>query len=396
MSDTEMPPPPPPSDGLSGPSIATIVVSVVFPALSALVVGARIYARRMKAKELALDDWMILLALVVTIASCIPYIVGATIGGIGTHMYYVTEEQALRFGKILFALQFLYLSAVSVTKISILLFYKRIFTTRWFQITTNVMIGVVLAWSTSFIFATLFQIVPIKYNWEFPAEGQTYTEINEYTMYVVQMGLEVCLDIITLLIPIPVIWTLHLDKKNRQVLTAIFLLGGFVCIASVVRLYYLAKYLNPSYSATGDITYDITDIIIWSAIEPCVGIICACLPTLGPIFRTHSFESWFGGIRSYMRLGSSRKSSQSSASGSNDVSLQHSSEKLPVEKHRDLESGLSGFPVTGRNEAAVTAPNRTRQGSTAKTEWTTNGIVVDREVQVMNMEKPLPKMPAAR
>ena len=48
---------------------------------------------------------------------------------------------------------------------------------------------------------------------------------------------------------------------------------------------------------------DTYNIFIWTAIEPCVGIVCACLPALGPIFQgAHSPGSLIGSIRNYVNL----------------------------------------------------------------------------------------------
>lgn len=77
------------------------------------------------------------------------------------------------------------------------------------------------------------------------------------------------------------------------------------CITSIVRLYYLVQYLSPAAQASEDFTYDLANIIIWSAIEPCFGIICACLPTLGPIFRGRSPESLIGRLSGLFNGGSS-------------------------------------------------------------------------------------------
>jgi hypothetical protein len=36
------------------------------------------------------------------------------------------------------------------------------------------------------------------------------------------------------------------------------------------------------------------NLIIWSTLEPCMGIICACLPLLHPYFKRHSPEAIVG------------------------------------------------------------------------------------------------------
>lgn len=54
-----------------------------------------------------------------------------------------------------------------------------------------------------------------------------------------------------------------------------------VCVASGVRIHYLTFLEgNP------DITWTLSDVSVWSTVEPCIGIICACLPVLQPFLRS--------------------------------------------------------------------------------------------------------------
>lgn len=66
-----------------------------------------------------------------------------------------------------------------------------------------------------------------------------------------------------------------------------------VCIASIVRIYYMT-FLSDSV----DITWIMGDVFIWSSVEPCIGILCACLPTMKPLLRyTRSHFSNFSSGR---------------------------------------------------------------------------------------------------
>lgn len=53
-----------------------------------------------------------------------------------------------------------------------------------------------------------------------------------------------------------------------------------VCVATLVRIYTITKMKNQV-----DITWAIGDAMIWSNVEPCIGIVSACLPTLRPVIR---------------------------------------------------------------------------------------------------------------
>lgn len=54
-----------------------------------------------------------------------------------------------------------------------------------------------------------------------------------------------------------------------------------VCVASGIRIHYIT-YLHNNI----DITWALGDVAVWSTIEPCIGIICACLPVLQPFVRS--------------------------------------------------------------------------------------------------------------
>lgn len=53
-----------------------------------------------------------------------------------------------------------------------------------------------------------------------------------------------------------------------------------VCVATIVRVYTITKM-----KSSVDITWVIGDAMIWSNVEPCIGIVSACLPTLRPLLR---------------------------------------------------------------------------------------------------------------
>ncbi|KAI0869291.1 hypothetical protein GGS24DRAFT_512193 [Hypoxylon argillaceum] len=69
------------------------------------------------------------------------------------------------------------------------------------------------------------------------------------------------------------------SMNQKQVLVSILLLGGFVCIASILRLVALVT------ESTGpDISWNIINQSIWAVVEADFAIISACLPTLRPFW----------------------------------------------------------------------------------------------------------------
>ncbi|KAK5095546.1 hypothetical protein LTR70_003469 [Exophiala xenobiotica] len=76
-------------------------------------------------------------------------------------------------------------------------------------------------------------------------------------------------DIIVVAIPISVLKSLQIPKRQKYGLVGVFALGGLLH-----SLYVIAN--------SKDVTWDNVGAATWSAVELNTGIICACLPTLKP------------------------------------------------------------------------------------------------------------------
>lgn len=109
-------------------------------------------------------------------------------------------------------------------KLSFLLLYRRIFTTKtWFK-RCLVAIGVlVVAWSASVIITTLLQCRPISANWRPSEPHQCISGADKF-----YLGVGVCnvlLDIAVFLLPIPVVWPLNMPTKKKIFVISTFGLG---------------------------------------------------------------------------------------------------------------------------------------------------------------------------
>jgi hypothetical protein len=74
-------------------------------------------------------------------------------------------------------------------------------------------------------------------------------------------------------------------------------------------------------------------IWLWDRIAPCTSIICACLPTFGPLFKGRNvLESMLRSVTSWLPVGGSRQSSLRRSAGRNSES--NSNLKDDVELHK--------------------------------------------------------------
>lgn len=337
---------------------ATLAISVIFPLLAATLVGLRFAARRSKSAAIKSDDWTIVVALIVCIGLGVNSICGVVLAGVGLPAAKMSLAQKTSFLKVIYADAFLSMFALAVVKISILLFYKRIFTTRAFRIVSVCMIALVTSWEIASFFVQLFCEWPISAHFTLKVKPSNIK--LQYSPFLLSHGaIDLFFDIVILCLPIPMIWKLQMDVRRKVTLTGIFWLGTLCVVAEILRIYYLYRYLyikpNGHINAFSPV---MSNIIIWSRIEPCCSVVAACLPTIGPLVKGgRSPESLVHSIRSLFSMRSSlslrgeknRKESQEGASLYSSPSAQ--TRRAWEESHRlgtatatsvmDMEKGLA-------------------------------------------------------
>ncbi|KAK6360025.1 hypothetical protein TWF696_001145 [Orbilia brochopaga] len=92
-------------------------------------------------------------------------------------------------------------------------------------------------------------------------------------------------DLYVFLLPIREVWNIQLPKNQRISLILVFALGSIVCIAGVIRIYYLWIVFDPN---NWDFTYQGGPLYIVTAIEGDLGILCASLPALKPLVHRYA------------------------------------------------------------------------------------------------------------
>ncbi|KAF4469225.1 integral membrane PTH11 [Fusarium albosuccineum] len=228
----------------------TIVLGVISGISILLRIGSKILITN---SDFGLDDLFIILTLTIGIPSTAMNIHGTAGHGEGRDIWTLEFDQITRFGFFFWLLEVFYFAQVSLLKMSLLFFYLRIFPgpaqkLLWGTVIFNAIYGV------AFIFLAIFQCSPISFfwtGWDGEHEG-TCANVNA-------IG-----------------WanaSLHWKKKIG--VAAMFIVGTFVTIVSIIRLQFLVD-LGSSHNPT----YDQTEVSIWSTVEINVGIICASMPAL--------------------------------------------------------------------------------------------------------------------
>ncbi|KAF4996086.1 hypothetical protein FDECE_12582 [Fusarium decemcellulare] len=270
--------PAPPGVDLSENQTGEILRSVIaFMVIGILAVSGRMFARYKAKAKLARDDYLLLAALAFAIGTAVLCIVSIPYGG-GKHLWVLTFDDFTTLWKMTYAFVLIYATCVSLTKASILLFYRRVFdTSRPFYVCLFFVIGYWVAIITAWFSGCR----PASYFWEqfTNPEAKGYC-MNTSLFYFVNGICAMLIDVAILMVPLPTIYKLQMPLGQKLAVCGILLLGAFVCVASIIRIVSMDKLVKAS-----DFTWYMAQVFIWSCCEPFVGIICACLPTYGPFLR---------------------------------------------------------------------------------------------------------------
>ncbi|GKZ25554.1 hypothetical protein AbraIFM66951_001326 [Aspergillus brasiliensis] len=134
--------------------------------------------------------------------------------------------------------------------------------------------------------------------------GEGHFRFDTIALGLAQSGTSIALDVIVLLLPIPVLWSLHMRLHKKLGVLMIFWLGAFCCVAAIIRLILLHASLS-KVAVDHALVRLQSRMIIFMLIEPNCSIVAACLPCYGALFMgTTSLSSIVQSFRTVFTVGS--------------------------------------------------------------------------------------------
>ncbi|KAF2247331.1 hypothetical protein BU26DRAFT_566316 [Trematosphaeria pertusa] len=207
-------------------------------------------------------------------------------------------------------------------KASILVFYKSIFHVKSFRWAVYIILCIVIWWTTSYAFASLFTYWPATALIE-PFYGNKC--ISAVPMWLSVVYRDILVDVGILIMRIPMVLKLQLPWPQKLGVLGMLLLGASICAIPVTRLIILTKIADEFILHYNDMTYmplrkqfhiithtysklDYTfPVFFWTNIELPVAVVSTCLPTLRPIWAylkssTETFQGSTGHLwRCFLR-----------------------------------------------------------------------------------------------
>lgn len=312
--------------------------SILLPLLGIVFVLLRFYARVLQKQSTGIDDWLMLLALALVMGMGVTLIIGVHGKAIAYPTPYdgdLTLEEKMTIvnpitrlsAKIQYAFATLMILSFGIIKLSITLYYRRIFVGvkgTLFDWITRTAIVIVVLWTIACLLGTLLSCGTHFYaNW-----GSYCGAMTDITNAFVVSDL--ITDIMILCLPLPVIWNLQMAMRRKLIVIGILATGAVSIVASIIKVIISFEIENEDLSSNVDADLTISTILYWSLIEGGLAIIAACLPTLRCLISKLSLSSIVHSVRNALSIGSKH--------------TQEDFQRLPVssnKSHPNIQAGSS-------------------------------------------------------
>lgn len=278
----------PPNEN-AGPSILGVTIGMTLLG-SIISLVPRLYVRIRMIQNSGWDDYMMCIAAILSIAGMIIVILQVEYGG-GRHRQYI-EPNTFSEGLYLnFLTQPIYLFIAMFVKESVGFFLLRITGRGKYRFLIIAIMVLLAVYTVACFFTLVLQCTNLRVLWNPTVQSvcwdpETLRALS-YTNSVVSIVTDFAFAV---LIPIPLIWNLQMNKRKKSSLVLIFSMGIFASSAGIIR----AVYIN-DYGKQGDFLWDSRNITIWYAIETQIGIIAGNLPCSKPLFSRFigsTYGSW--------------------------------------------------------------------------------------------------------
>ncbi|PSR80899.1 hypothetical protein BD289DRAFT_340681, partial [Coniella lustricola] len=259
--------------------IAMVIVAVLFGGISTTAVGLRLLAARISHRHLDASDYCILVAWLLTLGLMVTCVLEAVLGGFGWHETDILSQfgpdPIVQYHKIIPPLEMLWNLSLTVIKLSVLLFYIKVFAVTSIVLPAKILMGLIVLLGFSGFLSTVFICHPFAYNWDLEIQGGYCG--SQSALFAAFGMLNIATDVMVLAMPIRTLLGLRMPVWKKSCLLATFTMGFLTCIASIVRLVYLAKI---DYN---DVTYTSVVAVLMTAVEPSLAVMLACIPLLRPL-----------------------------------------------------------------------------------------------------------------
>ena len=127
--------------------------------------------------------------------------------------------------------------------------------------------------------ALILHCIPVNAYWDMSIRNAT-CEIDDREWFIGTVAVNFTMDLIVLILPMPYIKNLQVERSKKLSVVGMFTFGGFVVAISIILLVVCAK-LD---TASPDVGWTMSPIVVWAFTEINLSVVTSCLPSLRPIY----------------------------------------------------------------------------------------------------------------
>ncbi|KAH7304200.1 integral membrane protein [Stachybotrys elegans] len=268
------------------------------------------------------------------------------------------------FMQVILSFQLLYMMALTFVKLSVLVFYQRIFVSPGMKKLVYATIGLIIVWCISHSLAMLFICHPTAFWWDQTIPGGYC--LNQIPIYISLIITNIFTDIVIMLLPMLTIWELKMKTTEKLALTAAFSLGIASIAIAVWRLVTVFQ-VDLAQNITGSLEL----AVFLCTLETVLALLCVNIPLLRPLYRRFILRQWSSKIDELSNRYATNGDESGGPSRAAEMELDNYSKSRGFEHSTYVEeTHLDGDSGSERKLNPYNKGNQT--DIVVKTEWTVN------------------------
>ncbi|KAK6531672.1 hypothetical protein TWF694_002848 [Orbilia ellipsospora] len=263
------------------PNYPTRLLIITYVCVFVPLVGVilRFLARFGTETPLGLDDWFSAVAWLTSAAYGATSILAVKMGGIGRHIWLLSDQELSSGYMIGYFHQIFYGVASFFLHVAIMFFYLRIIPKELF--TRKILYGFFvfhIVYLIAFLTVSAVQCIPFRSGYDLTyrltvGEGNKCQDPTREVTVLTIIG--AVTDLMLFFLPLSVVWRLGLKVRQKIMVSGLFLIGALACVTSSIRLHYLFIFYK-----SFDRSFTSMVVNALGHIEIALGLFAACLPMM--------------------------------------------------------------------------------------------------------------------